>query len=72
MVTVNFKLSGLGSLQSDLIAPTKFAIILEQCALKTGQDFGSVIAVRNGKVLSLRDAVTEGDVIDVFPAISGG
>lgn len=72
MVIVNFKLSAIGSMQSDLSTPTTFEMIIQQCALECGQDLGSIIAVRNGRVLNLHDAVTAGDVIDVYPAISGG
>ena len=72
MVTVNFKLSDTASLQPDVSKPTKFTMVLEQCSLISGKDLGSVIAVRNGKVLSLQDTVKNGDVVDVYPAISGG
>ena len=49
-----------------------FEMVLDQFALKSGCEVGSVIAVRNGKVLGLQDVVLDGDVIDVYPAISGG
>ena len=72
MVTLNFKLCTLGSVQSNIITPTTFEIVLGQYALKNSSEVGSVIAVRNGKVLGLQDVVLDGDVIDVYPAISGG
>ena len=72
MVTVNFKLSSIGSVQVDIDASTTFELVLDQCALKTGATVGSVIAVRSGKVLGLQQIVEKDDVIDVYPAISGG
>jgi len=72
VVTVNFKLSELGSVQFDIVAATTFEKVLELCALKNGSTVGSVIAVKNGKVFGLQETVENGDVIDVYPAISGG
>ncbi len=72
MVTVHFKLSDLGRVQLDIVAPTTFENLLEQCALKSGSKVGSVIAVKNGKVFGLQETVENGDFIDVYPAISGG
>jgi sulfur carrier protein ThiS len=72
VVTVNFKLSSLGSVQVDIAHPTTFERILDQCALRTGSTVGSVIATRDGKVLGLQEIVEKADVIDVYPAISGG
>lgn len=72
MVTVNFKLSDLGRVQLNIVAPTTFEEVLKLCALKNGSSVGSVIAVKNGKVFSLQETVKSGDVIDVYPAISGG
>ena len=72
MVTVHFKLSDLGSVQLDIVAPTTFENLLKQNALKNGSTVGSVIAVKNGKVFGLQETVENGDVIDVYPAISGG
>lgn len=46
--------------------------LLETCASEYGVQKTGIIAVRNGKVLSADDLVAAGDVIDVFPAISGG
>ncbi|MCP3891642.1 MAG: MoaD/ThiS family protein [Desulfobulbaceae bacterium] len=72
MVTLNFKLSNLGSVHSDIATPASFEMVLQHCAAKNDKTFGSVIAVRDGKVVGLQDAVAEGDVIDIYPAISGG
>ncbi len=74
MVTVHFKLSDLGCVQLDIAEPTTFEKVLEQCALNNASTstVGSVIAVKNGKVFGLQETVENGDVIDVYPAISGG
>lgn len=72
MVTVHFKLSELGRVQLDIITPTTFEEVLKLCVLKNGSSLGSVIAVKNGKVFNLQEIVENGDVIDVYPAISGG
>ncbi len=72
MVTVHFKLSNQNSVQLDIAVPAKFDKVLELCAVATGTAIGSVIAVRDGRVLSLHEMVTVADVIDVYPAISGG
>jgi len=75
VVTVHFKLSDIGRVQLDIVAPTTFENLLEQYALKNGSTVGfagSVIAVKNGKVFGLQETVEDGDVIDVYPAISGG
>jgi sulfur carrier protein ThiS len=42
------------------------------CAETTGTAVGPVLAVKNEKVLNLQDEVEENDVIDVYPALSGG
>lgn len=72
MVTVHFKLSNQNSVQLDIAVPATFDKVLELCAAVTGMAIGSVIAVRDGRVLSLHEMVTVADVIDVYPAISGG
>lgn len=72
MVTINFKLSDLGSVQLDIVEPTTFENLLEQFAAKNGSTVGAVIAVKNGKVFGLQETVDNGDIIDVYPAISGG
>lgn len=72
MVTLHFKLSTLGSVQLDIAAPTTFTEVLEQCALISGIEIGAVIAVKDGQVVGLRDTVSSGDSIDIYPALSGG
>lgn len=48
------------------------ATVLQQCRRQAGIEFGGIIAVRCGKVMTKSDLVLDGDEIDVFPAISGG
>lgn len=72
MVTVRFKLSEIGTIELSIAHPTDFKKVLEMCSDTTGTTLGSVMAVRNGKVLNLQELVYTDDVIDVFPAISGG
>ncbi len=72
MVTLRFKLSELGTVELSIAQPTEFKKVLEICSDTTGTRLGSVMAVRNGKVLNLQELVYTDDVIDVFPAISGG
>ncbi|BHH85300.1 hypothetical protein [Desulforhopalus sp. 52FAK] len=72
MVTVRFKLSELGTVEIPITVPTRFERILELCAEHTGRPVGSVLAVRNEKVINLLDKIEEDDVIDVYPALSGG
>lgn len=71
MVTVRFKLSDLRSAVLPLTMPTQFEKVLEMCAEHTGSPIGPVIAVTNEKVINLQDKV-EDDIIDVYPALSGG
>lgn len=72
MVTLRFKLSELGTVELKIEQPVEFKTVLERCSQQTGTKLGSVIAVRSGKVLKLQDIVYTDDVVDVFPAISGG
>lgn len=72
MVTVNFKLSDVGSVQLDIGGPEKLEQVLEQCAALAGIELGGVITVRSGRVITGRTLVEDSDEIDVFPAISGG
>jgi sulfur carrier protein ThiS len=72
VVTLNFKLSDVGSMQLESTVPVKFEKILNQCIARTASECGEVLAIRNGKVLTSQDIVAESDVIDVYPAISGG
>jgi hypothetical protein len=72
VVTIRFKLSDLGTVELSITSPVKFRRILRLCSEKTGSTIGPVIAVRNEKVLGLQDNVDLDDVIDAYPALSGG
>lgn len=65
-------MSDLGIIELNIVESQTFEQVLKLCSESTGTDIGSVIAVRSGKVLNLRDIVFTDDVVDVFPAISGG
>lgn len=72
MVTLHFRLYGIGSVHIDTAGPEKLEDILKRCAAEAGVELGGVIAIRDGKVLPVQDLVQDEDVIEVFPAISGG
>lgn len=72
MVTLNFRLCDTGSVKMSIAAPEKFEKVLERCAARADVELGSIVAVRNGKVLTGKAMVEDTDVIDIFPAIAGG
>ena len=72
MVTVNFKLTEAAPVKLQLSQPELLGSVLKKCAQSAGLQLGGVIAVRNGTVVTHNDYIKKGDVIDVFPALSGG
>lgn len=72
MVTVIFKLSEAGSVELTLSGPQTLQAVLENAAVQAGIQLGGFIAIRDGKVLTAEKIVDVDDVIEVFPAISGG
>lgn len=72
MVTVHFKLADRESIQLDTDRPETLAAILEMCSEKLDNPMGSVIVVRAGKVVARQALVELNDILDVYPAISGG
>lgn len=72
MVTIHFKMSSVGKVELPLATKTTWEKILEKCTVSHAVETEGIIAVVNGKVLSADDLVADGDVINVFPAISGG
>jgi len=72
MVTFNFKLTERGRVNFPLSRPDRLDIVLQQYAAEKGMTLGGYIAVRDGKVITAKNLIEDGDVIDVFPAISGG
>ncbi len=72
MVIVHFKLSSVGKIELPLTKKTTWEKLLEKCTASHVVDTSGIFAVMDGKVLSANDLVSDGDVINVFPAISGG
>ena len=72
MVTFNFKLTERGTVYFPLSNPERLDSVLQQCTAGEGINLGSYIAVRGGKVITGKNLIDDGDMIDVFPAISGG
>ena len=72
MVTVNFRLTEAGEVNVELNEPQPLARVLDQAASHAGIELGGVIAVRSGQVITLDTPINDDDIIDVFPAISGG
>jgi molybdopterin converting factor small subunit len=72
MVEVHFKLIGLGSMRFDLAEPLSWGQLLELCRSGRELEQRGMLAVRDGRILNPDDLVADGDVVQVFPAISGG
>ena len=72
MVTFNFRLTERGKVEFPLARPETLDTVLQQCATGEGIILGGYIAVREGTVITAKNLIADGDVIDVFPAISGG
>ena len=72
MVLVNFKLTEKAPVELQLTQPELLSIVLEKSSKLARLKLGGVIAVRNGKVVSLNEFIHQSDEIDVFPALSGG
>lgn len=72
MVIINFKLTEAAPVRLQLTEPELLGLVLEKSAQLASITLGGVIAVRNGKVVSSHDYIYQDDVIDVFPALSGG
>lgn len=72
MVTFNFKLREIGSIQFPLSEPDELDTVVQKCAAAEGVNLGGYIAVRGSKVIGAKTRIEDGDVIDILPAISGG
>jgi molybdopterin converting factor small subunit len=72
MVTINFKLMDIGSIEVDIHKPEPMEKVLQLCDTCSKVDFRAIIAVRNGTIMKGHDLVEDGDIINIFPAISGG
>jgi len=72
MVTFNFKLIAREQVNCPLARPDYLETVLQQYADMEGITIGGYIAVREGKVIRGKNLIDDSDVIDIFPAISGG
>lgn len=72
MVSVHYKLTDIGRIEIRIENPETLEEVLQRCSSRAGLDPGHIIAIRNGNVIKGSDLVEDADVIDVFPAISGG
>jgi len=72
MVIFNFKLMEIGEIRFHLSNPERLDAVLRQCTAAKEVNLDSYIAVRNGKVVSAETLVSNGDIVDILPAISGG
>ncbi len=72
MVSFDFKLTEAGKVDFPLGVPEKLDTVVKQCAAREGLPLGGYIAVRDGKVISGDTLVATGDLVEIFPAISGG
>ena len=72
MVTLRFKLSDRADLEVPLSGPETLGDLLARVSRETGTELGGVIAIRNGKVLPRHQTVEDQDLIEIYPAISGG
>ncbi|WP_136806228.1 MoaD/ThiS family protein [Desulfosediminicola flagellatus] len=69
---MHFKLSDVGPLSLNIDFPETLDNILEMCAGQLEKPVGSVIVVRAGQVVPNKAQIEPNDVLDVYPAISGG
>lgn len=72
MVTVTFRLSEAGTVKLKLTEPQPLKDVLKKCAETANIELGGFIAIRDGKVITAETPVEEADIIEVFPALSGG
>lgn len=72
MVTLHFRLSDRDTIELAVDQPEELRVILSRCDDQSGEKIGDVIAIRDGRVVPLHGLVRDGDVIELFPAISGG
>ncbi len=72
MVTIRFKLSEAEPVRLEVDMPARLEEVLPQAAAQANVELGGYIAIRNGEVITSDHLVESTDVIDVFPALSGG
>lgn len=72
MVTVCFRLTDAGEVEVHIAESKSLEWVLKKSAAQAGVKLGGVIAIRNGKVITPDTLISDGDKIEVFPALSGG
>ena len=72
MVIIRFKLSEAEPVRLELDMPTRLEEVLPRAAAQANVELGGYIAIRNGEVVTSDKTVKPDDVIEVFPALSGG
>ncbi len=72
MVTLRFKLSDRSDFEVPLSGPENLGDLLGRVSRDSGIELGRVIAIRQGKVVAGHKAVEDQDIIEIYPAISGG
>lgn len=72
MVTLHFKLSDRGTIELEPQTKETWQQLLLRCPGPEKLTPDSVLAVRRGTVVAAEDIIFDNDIIDVFPALSGG
>ena len=72
MVTLFFRLTEAGKVEIEISEPQQLDVVLQKGAVQAGIEIGDYLAVRDGNVIKGDTVVSEGDLVDIFPAISGG
>ena len=72
MVTLIFKLLERDKEHLSLSKPEKFDTVLSRCSAGEELLRGGYIAVREGKVITGKSLIEDGDTIHIFPPLSGG
>ncbi len=72
MVIIRFRLSEAEPVRLELEMPTSLEKVLPRAAAQAKVELGGYIAIRNGEVVTSDKTVEPDDVIEVFPALSGG
>jgi len=72
MVILNFKLSGVGRVETKAQGAQTWRELLLCSQAVEKETPESVIAIRRSRILTPDDLIEDGDEIDIFPALSGG
>ncbi len=72
MVRIVFRLTDIGPVDLPLAGSRPFSQVLALAIAQSGYTPGGYIAVRGGRVVGADDLVDDGQIIEVFPALSGG